>query len=255
MKRLAVFLPDFAGGGAERSLIAIAGKVAATGVQVAVVVARDTGPLRGSVPADVSIVALNARRTATSVLQLARFLRAWRPDAVLTGITHSNLTAIAAARLARSPATLVVTEHTDMRAARARPENRRSRILPALVRRLYPRADAVVAVSAGVADGLASEAGIARAAIRVIFNPVDCAAITAAAQERLTVPLGEAGVPLVAAVGRLHPDKRLDVLVRVVARINDTSPVSLAICGEGETRDALEPLIAALGMEHRIRLL
>jgi glycosyltransferase involved in cell wall biosynthesis len=251
MSRLVVFMPDFAGGGAERTLIDLAVGAGDTGVDVTLVVARGSGPLAERVPARVPVVVLGRRRTLGAVVPLARLLRAQRPDALLTGITHSNLVAIAARRLARVPTRVVVTEHTHMGAAHARPENRRSRILPALVRRVYPRADHVVAVSEGVADGLAAASGLDRERIAVVYNPVDCAAITAAAAEPPAWARPATTQALVVAVGRLHPDKQFDLLIRAVAGLDR---VGLVVCGEGGTRAELEALAERLGVHERVWL-
>ncbi|MPY88543.1 MAG: glycosyltransferase [Luteitalea sp.] len=56
------------------------------------------------------------------------------------------------------------------------------------------------------------------------------------------------------AVSRLHPLKRLDLLVDAVARMRDSS-LGVKIAGDGEDRSRLEELIAHHGLEGRVELL
>ena len=60
------------------------------------------------------------------------------------------------------------------------------------------------------------------------------------------------GVPLLAALGRLHPNKAFDTLIRSVARLPG---VYLWIAGEGPERPRLEKLIGGLGVAERVKLL
>jgi glycosyltransferase involved in cell wall biosynthesis len=60
------------------------------------------------------------------------------------------------------------------------------------------------------------------------------------------------GVPLVLALGRLHPNKAFDVLVRALSRL---PRVHVVIAGEGPERTSLEALARAEGVSDRLRLL
>ncbi|MQX38050.1 glycosyltransferase [Roseospira navarrensis] len=60
------------------------------------------------------------------------------------------------------------------------------------------------------------------------------------------------GVPLLLALGRLHPAKGLDVLLTALA---DIPGAWLWIAGEGPDRAALEALAASLGVAERVRFL
>ncbi len=58
--------------------------------------------------------------------------------------------------------------------------------------------------------------------------------------------------PLLLALGRLHPSKAFDTLIRAVAGVPEAY---LWIAGEGPERPGLEALIASLGLERRVKLL
>jgi len=60
------------------------------------------------------------------------------------------------------------------------------------------------------------------------------------------------GVPLALALGRLHPNKALDVLIRACLRVPD---LWVWIAGEGEERVKLENLTRELGVSERVKFL
>ncbi len=60
------------------------------------------------------------------------------------------------------------------------------------------------------------------------------------------------GVPLAVALGRLHRNKGLDILIEAAARVPD---LWVWIAGEGPERQNLEALTARLGVETRVKFL
>ncbi|MBI3446527.1 MAG: glycosyltransferase [Magnetospirillum sp.] len=60
------------------------------------------------------------------------------------------------------------------------------------------------------------------------------------------------GAPLIVAMGRLHPNKAFDVLLRAVEQVHDCY---LWIAGEGPQRAELEALAAHLAVKPRVRFL
>ena len=112
---------------------------------------------------------------------LMRYLRRERPAALISAFPFENLLAIAAKRLAGVETRVIVTErNTTTRSTRLGVKWKR-RYLPALVRRQYPMADAIVAVSEGVADELAQHTGLPRKQIVAIHNAVVSDAVLAKA--------------------------------------------------------------------------
>ena len=84
-----------------------------------------------------------------------------------------------------------------------------------LMRRLYPHARQVVAVSRGIRDMLAEDMGLANLAH--IPNPLDFERIHAQGAQPFTVPARPVR-PYILAAGRLHHDKGFDVLIAAYAR-------------------------------------
>jgi N-acetylgalactosamine-N,N'-diacetylbacillosaminyl-diphospho-undecaprenol 4-alpha-N-acetylgalactosaminyltransferase len=119
-----------------------------------------------------------------------------------------------------------------------------------VVARLYPRADAVVAVSRGVADDLRDRYGVPEGRLRVIHNPVDIAALRARAAEPPAIPLPDR---FFVSVGRLVPNKGGEILLRAFAAQRARGR-HLVMLGEGPERGRLSALARTLGIAARVHL-
>jgi glycosyltransferase involved in cell wall biosynthesis len=250
---VALFVPSLTGGGAERVMVDLAQALSAAGHRVDLVLARAEGPFLAHVPANVPVVDLAAPRVAAALPGLVRYLRRVRPRAILSTLEHANILTLIAARFA--PSTRVVLREANTSPLDQGADGLRGRVVAFLMRRAYPRADAVVAVSAGVADALRSAVGVPGERIEVIANPVVTERVLAGADRDATHPwLGVAGVPVVLGVGRLAPQKGFDVLLEAFARVRADRPCRLLILGEGDERPRLEALAAELGIEDDVAL-
>ncbi len=247
--RLALFMPSFRGGGAERVMVTLAEGFAGRGVAVDLLVAQREGPNEPAPAARIRVVDLRASRVLLAIPGLVRYLRRERPRAMLSALPHCNVVATWATGLAGGATRLVLSEHTTASLSAAHSPQRRARILPVFMRRAYRRAGAVVAVSDGAADDLASLTGIARADITRIYNPVVTPRLAARADETLDHPWFAASQPpVVLGVGRLTPAKDFATLVRAVAAVRARRQVRLLILGEGDERTALQSLASRVGL-------
>ncbi|MFQ5784854.1 MAG: glycosyltransferase [Alphaproteobacteria bacterium] len=283
-QRIAVLLNTLAGGGVERVCLTLATAFAARGYKVDLVVCRDDGRMTEHVPASVRLVRLPAAsRWRAHVALLAarpgplrailplllapkpprvlkhlpafvRYLDREQPEAVLSAFTPVNLMALWANRLAGTSARLVVSEHETVSAHIAHRRYRRT--YPALIGAAYGDAAGIVAVSTGIADDLARIAGLSRARIAVVHNPIPCGEIAARADGGSDDPwLMEKDVPpLILGVGRLAAQKDFATLIRAFARLRAERPARLAILGEGRERTALERLARTLGVANDVRM-
>jgi glycosyltransferase involved in cell wall biosynthesis len=120
-------------------------------------------------------------------------------------------------------------------------------------------ADAIVAVSNGIADDLAKHAGIPRERITTVYNPVVTQELIVKAQQ----PVDHAwfapdAPPVILGVGRLHPQKDFATLIRAFARVRSQRPARLVLLGaadagrEGYAND-LRSLSAVLGVADDVR--
>jgi len=250
--RVALFLPNLAGGGAERVFALLAEGLAARGVETEMVLARAEGPHVAAVRAVVPVVDLHADSTRASLLPLARYLRRRRPDVLVAALAHASIVAVGARWLARVDTAVVVTHHLGLSTEKATFD---ARIWSALRAWFYPRADAIVAVSRDMAVDLARSIGVPSDRVEVILNPVispDMAERAAASLEHPWFAPGEP--PVVLGIGRLQPQKDFATLIRAIALVRKERPVRLLVLGEGPDRPELEALVSELGLAEDVQL-
>ncbi|MBI3554479.1 MAG: glycosyltransferase [Elusimicrobia bacterium] len=253
--RIAVFLPNLGGGGAEKIAVHLANALAGLGYEVDLVLALAEGPYLADVSPGVSVVDLGARRLLTAILPLVRYLRKRRPVVLFSHLEYANIGAVLARALSWAPTRLVLVEHATLSAAfRQNPTRKKSFLLFAAMR-LYPRADRVIAVSRGSAEDLIRFIGVPERLVRVIFNPV----VVPQIKELSTRPAGHrwlepGGPPVVLGIGRLTPQKDFQTLIAAFALLRKDRDCRLLILGEGEQRAELERLIASRGLAQAAEL-
>ena len=257
-RHLAILLPTLCGGGAERTMLKLAGGFLSRGYQVDLVLVHNTGPLISEVPKQVNIVDLQAprafsSRALSSLPALTAYLRRERPDILYTGLMTS-LIALWAKRIAHVPTWVVISERNTLSLeVKQFPRDIRFRLMPLFVKIFYPWADGIVAVSQAVADDLANLTRIPPEKIWVIYNPVVTDELREKAQIQVDHPLFYPNQPpVILAVGRLVPQKDYPTLLQAFARVCQTRPVHLMILGEGDERDNLETLARELGIQNSV---
>jgi glycosyltransferase involved in cell wall biosynthesis len=247
--KLALLVPSLAGGGAERVMVNLAGRFCQVGHQVDLVVADLRGHSFLRVPSTVRVVDLKAKRTAFAVLPLASYLRRERPKALLATLAHVNIVALIARRLAGVPTRTVIREASLMSISASTTRQFRGRLVPFLAKKFYWQADAIIALSEGVADDLFHLLGLPPDRIHVIYNPVVSTEFHERAGRMVDHPWFAAGAPpVIIGVGRLDPEKDFLTLLRASNIVRRNRNVRLMILGEGPERFALESLAQELGM-------
>jgi len=262
-RRVAFVLHGFSGGGMERSMLRLAEAFLGSGLAVDFVVGQAKGELLADVPAAARIIELAKRpvfrarphglaadprafalllrpKSMMGMLKpllrrlpsLAAYLRESRPDAILAAEPRYNVIAVWGRRVSGLDCRVVISEriqvsrHATFGGPWGEPR------LHGLLRRAYLGADAIVAVSDGVADDLAAHAGISRARITTVYNPVVGPDLVAKAEARPDHPWFAPGAPpVILAAGRLDPQKDFATLIRAFAGVRQRRPARLMILG------------------------
>jgi glycosyltransferase involved in cell wall biosynthesis len=254
-RRLAIFMPSFRGGGAERVMTTLALALADRGIGVDLVVAQGDGPNAPVATEGIRVFDLKAPRVLRAATGLVRYLRRETPDTLLSALPHANVVAVWARFLAGTRTRTVLSEHTTASLSASNAALLRARALPFFMRMTYPRADGIVAVSEGVADDLASLVGIDRSRITRIYNPVVTPQLAILAAKPLSHHwFAPAQHPVVLGVGRLTAAKGFETLIRAFATVRRHRPVRLVILGEGSERRNLLTLAMQLGVEEDVSL-
>jgi len=253
-RRSALFTTYLGSGGAERVTVNLAKGFRNHGLQVDLVLTR-SGPRQYEIPNGVRLINIGAPRIYAALPGIIRYLRQAQPDIVLSAGAAVNVTVLLAWRLARSRARVFVAEHSIRTEATRSSRDWRIKILPAFIRKTYPWADGVVAVSKGAADDLVKIAAIPKHKIHVIYNPVVSEELFVKAEQPLNHSWFHQGEPpIILAAGRLTPLKDFATLIRAFALVRRERPARLVILGEGKDRVQLEALVRELGLEEDVAL-
>jgi len=248
---IAFFLPSLRGGGAQRVIVNLAQGIVQRGERVDVALAINDGVFLDQLPPEVRVIDLGAGRLMGSLFPLVRYLRRERPRVLISSMSHANLVALWAARLAGRGTPVMVTVHNTMSESTGSNGGLERRLL----RAFYPWATWIVAVSRGAADDLARTTGVPRSRVEVVYNPVITPNILALARHPPDHPWYDpGGPPVILGVGRLTRQKDFLTLVRAFAELRRRRPARLIILGEGEARPALEALVAELGVDEDVAL-
>jgi glycosyltransferase involved in cell wall biosynthesis len=236
--RVAVYTDAFEVGGAERSA---ANLVAALAPEIEVAVVCVDAAVGGAIAAgraQARVVALpfvRSRHDVRAILAHLRVFAALRPD-----VLHVNLISPWSCQMAIALALLVprirVVAVEQLPTPPPSPGRRRLKRLTAA------RLAGHVAVGERSARELERTIGLVPGSVRTIYNGV---ADTDPGAAELPLPAGAT----IGAVGRLEYQKGLDVLLRALAQLPDTT---LAILGDGSERPRLEALATELGVAARV---
>ena len=187
---------------------------------------------------------------------LTRFralVKALEPDCVFSLMPRSNAIAGLVKPLLKPGARLVMSERTFFEAQYA---GLSGACVRAVIRTLYRKADAIIAVSQGVADGLVQR-GVSEERVIAIPNPVDAGALrTLSLADDVAVHpwLLSSDVPVFLSVGRFAPEKDFHSLLRAFALAQQTADARLLIMGKGPLEAELREEIARLGLEGKAEL-
>ncbi len=254
-KSIAVFLPSLRGGGAERVTLLLIQGFVERGFSVDLILAQAEGPYLKYLPSGVHLVNLGVSRTSFALHGLVRYLKLLRPHVLLSALDHANVVAIIARHIARTGTRLVVSVHAPLSLVNTYASNMRGRLVPRLVRKLYPLADEVVAVSQGVAKDLIYHWGCDKANLRVIYNPVLTPDLIRKSSIPLNHPWFQPGAPpVILSVGRLSREKDFPTLLRAFALVKQEISAQLMILGEGRDRPLLEQIVKQLNLHGAVAM-
>lgn len=247
---LALVCASLGCGGAERVLTLLANAWTLQGHSVRLVTLAPAASDFHSVHPGVRRVGLDLLRPSPTLLHAyfnnRRRIRALRTellqgptDAVISFVDETNVLVLMALKNTEIP--VVVSERID--------PSRHSigRVWNFLRSRVYPRASTIVVQTQPASEWLRSR--FPATPIRIIPNPIDLS------NRGPEVTPRSATSERMIAVGRLVPQKGLDLLLRAFASAQRQAPHwTLTILGEGEQRPQLEGLIAELDLTGKVQL-
>ncbi len=251
-KRIVLVVNGLVRAGAEGQVVRLAEHLSANGHEVVVATLLEPeAHVERLRSAGVDVVVLG-RRPVVAVVALVRLLAGSRADVVASFLYQSNLVALVAGALARTP----------RRVTSIRNERFGGRGRELLLRLLLPLGHVEVTNASLVAERLTARRVLRPGRVVVVPNAVDVGgdALTTSAADRAAIRL-ELGLghdfTWVCVARLLTEQKGLDVLLRAFAGVaaGAHSPPRLLVVGTGADRAALEAEAAGLGWGSHITFL
>ena len=252
-RRILLLIPHLAGGGAEKVTALLARELSGEKYEVHLGLVTQANPSSVALPPSVTVHALGARRVRAGALRLVHLVREIRPDVILSGMAHLSFLVLLLQPFFPRKIRILVRQNGTVSTELAFGG------LPWytswLYRILYRRADRIICQSRAMADDLAAALRIPAEQIAILPNPIDFAGIRAAiaTQAPQTVRWSGAG-PHLLAIGRLAPEKGIDLLLRALVTVRRQYPsANLTILGAGPDEPVLKALCHSLGLEKCVR--
>lgn len=194
------------------------------------------------------------RQTARAALRLASILRRERVDIVQTHTVNPTTVGLIAAKLARTPLTILTRHHADFTTIFDKPIHREIDRLHALT------ADRVWAPSQYIRRCMLEYEHVPPERITVLAHGFDFELmrprLDPARRRELRESLGGDDKILIGTIARLNVEKGHEYLLRAVPAIVRAHPnVRFLFAGAGPRRAELEQMIAELGIGEHVRLL
>jgi glycosyltransferase involved in cell wall biosynthesis len=245
---LVLYLPCLPMGGIERATVTLANHWAGLGRPVTLLLDRREGVLLDGVSPKVPVALLGVTRTLFALPKLVGWLRNNQPTVLHSALPHNNVVALTAGLLTGTRVT--VAEHSLLR-DKVRMDGAVARILP-LMRRLYPKASAILAASQAVANDIRSVLGVSQP-IHVVGNPIVADGFDPV---RLARPgdMPSDGAPVFIAIGRMARIKDFPTSLRAFRHVLDQRPAHLVILGDGQERKRLTALASELNLGANLTL-
>jgi len=258
--KIAFFLPNLGGGGTERNAVNLVNNLNREKYAVSLVLGKAEGVFINEISKDVPIINLNASYTLGFFLKLIRYFYKEKPDIFISAFPHINIVSIMARDLSGAKAKVVITEQITVSILKRTARNLSRRlvarfILPYLIRFIYPRAEAIICVSRGVADDL-SKIIHSSDKIGVIYNPIAISEIDKLAQDSVDHPwFFDLKIPVILMVGRLNKTKDYLNLLKAFKLVIQKRPARLTILGKGPEEKKIKLFAYKLGLSDNILFL
>lgn len=250
---LAVFVSFSGSGGVEKMILHLCKGLCDLGCRVDLVMAKSSSPHLDNLPSGMNVIKLGSDHTFACLPRLIRYLRRHRPVALLAAKERAIRTALLAKMIAGGSTRFSARIGTTVSAALEGSPWLKKWVWYLPMRWTYPQADAIIAVSIGVAKDLSKILKIPQSDIHVIPNPVVTPQLDELIPTKALHPwFEEETVPVIMGIGRLTRQKGFDTLLKAFQRLRQNRPARLVILGDGEDRNELIMLTRSLRIDQAV---
>lgn len=255
-KQIALFLPRLGWGGITKNTIKLAKELKKNGYEVDIITPKIENPNWNQFHYGGRVIKLPSIGILMSLPSLIKYLKEKKPDVLISAHYYANIVAAWAKALAPVSVRLIITERAAPTSTLAPSQKLKDKFIPYLMRRIYFRADEIIAVSLGTAEELSRLLSVPLNYIKIIYNPIYKDKIFKQAEEPVNHKWFGEGLPsVILGIGNLIYQKDFSNLIRTFALVRKKINARLVIIGEGKDRRRLEKLAYKLGISKDIEIL
>lgn len=254
--KLTIALAQLRGAGIQRMRMHLAAELVSRGYKIEILVGSQTGELSHKIPDGITVRELSRWSKLLYFPRIVKYLLYEKPDVVLSSYEQISAMLILARKMTGSRSLILTSFHNSPRAV-LREGGIIKRCLNwasyrVISSRLHKEGK-IVAVSKGVGNELAVVSGIDITQITTIYNPV-IPAHQSKNKKHINHLIADKNSKkkLIGYFGRLHSQKRVDVLINAFKRLCDLEEARLLIVGDGLLKDDLEALTNQFGLHDRV---
>ncbi|TSB48372.1 glycosyltransferase [Alkalicoccobacillus porphyridii] len=251
MNKIAFILYSLEGGGVERMTLHLAEGFLNKGYVVDLLVIQLKGEYVQDIPDGINIIDLNKSNLRSSVGAIRSYLKAEKPDTIISAKDYINSVVLLANLLSGTKTKTIVSCRVNLtEQARREPSFNKVKRSVSL---LYRFATHIVGVSQGVADDIQRISKVPSKRVHVIYNPVVTPALMQKGAEKVEHPWFSNEYQVAVTVGRLHIQKDYQTLLQSMSYIEKkNSAFRLIIVGDGPEREQLIEQAHQLKVDHLV---
>ncbi len=252
-KKIALFMPSFQPGGAEKNIIYIANYFTKKKYIVDLLVLNDFGILKIYLNRNVNIINFNVSRSIFSIFKLICYLNNNDPIVLISTLRHLNILSIYSKRFSKSNTKVIIRESNVFYPSNNYICNIKNNLLSFIARYSYNNSFKIIAVSKSVKKSLIQELNISEKLIDVIYNSINIDEIISKSKEiNDHLFLKESNVPTILSVGSLTNQKNYSNLLKAFSLVLKRKRCNLIIIGEGNEKNSLIKLSNKLNIINNV---
>lgn len=244
MKKIAIFMHNFNGGGAEKVTIKLADELEKRGYNVTFIMRETIGELKNTVPHSINVIDLNINnkskiiKNLKNITALKKIFNANEFDIMLSITFNMSVLAGIAKFISRSKMKLFAIMHNTI----SKEKNSLFMLRKLIIKLVNKQIKRFVFVSDGARLDFIQTMKIDDKKTITIYNPVVSDEIEEKCLEKINCDWldNKDGYKVIVNIGRLTPQKNQQFLLQAIKKVSEEIKVRLIILGEGELRKKLE---------------
>ncbi|MDW0116303.1 glycosyltransferase [Sporosarcina thermotolerans] len=232
MKTIVFVIPKLGGGGAERVISTLVRHIDKKKFKVHLIIVHDGGDYQTDLPVDVNLIKLPVSQVRYAIPSLYLEIRRIKPDIVFSSIRgFSALIALFKTFLPRKTKLVIRENNTPSESIS---ESKYPLVWKIVYNTIFKKVDKIICQSDYMVEDFKNEFGFDESKLIRIYNPVDIEMVRQMSMQDPS-PFGKEGYKNVVVVGKMMPQKGIDILLNSVAKNkNKLKNVKIWILGNGK---------------------